>query len=217
LLLTDPSRKSNNRGTEAKYLLTSVAYCGECGRHVVGTNEFTYQLKNGRIRVYPHAYKCPHAGCMKVQRRMADVDEHVTRVVLGVLQREGVRLLGGDPAAAEEAGERIAVLHAKLALAADKFAEGEWTDEQVSRINANLKPKLEAAQAKLRAARPEPTLAAYADSDSAKVAEAWQKADVETRKRIIRLLGMRITINRVGAGNGRAYDPEAVTVDWPSA
>ena len=116
-LLTDPARRSNNRGTEAKYLLTSVAYCGECGGHVVGTNEFTYKLKNGTHPHYPHCYKCPRAGCMKVQRRMADVDEHVTRVVLGVLEREGVRLLGGDPVAAD-GPERIAALEAKLALAA---------------------------------------------------------------------------------------------------
>ena len=29
-LLTDPARRSNNRGTAPRYLLTSVAYCGEC-------------------------------------------------------------------------------------------------------------------------------------------------------------------------------------------
>lgn len=116
-LLTDPARKSNNRGTEVKYLLTSVAYCGECGWLVVGTNEFTYQLKNGRTRVYA-LLQVPYAGCMKVQRRMADVDEHVTRVVLGVLERDGVRLLRGDPVTAEQARERIAALEAKLALAA---------------------------------------------------------------------------------------------------
>jgi hypothetical protein len=44
--------------------------------------------------------------------------------------------------------------------------------------------------------------------------KAWGKADVEIRKRIIRLLGMRITINRVGPGNGREYDPDSVSITW---
>ncbi len=154
-LLTDPARKSNNRGTEAKYLLTSVAYCGECGGHVVGTNEFSYKLKSGRTRLYPHSYKCPRAGCMKVQRRMADVDEHVTRVVLGVLERDGVRLLGGDPVAAESARERIAALEAKLALAADQFADDVITGEQLQRITARLRPDLDAERTRLRQAQPD--------------------------------------------------------------
>ena len=213
-LLTDPGRRSSNRGTEARYLLTSVAHCGECGRHVVGTNEFTYRLKNGRTRVYPHSYKCPHAGCMKVQRRMADVDDHVTRVVLGVLERDGVRLLGGDPIAAEQARERIDALEAKLALAADQFADDAITGEQLKRITERLRPQLAAERSRLAQAQPDSSLADYAGPG---VKEAWAKADVESRKRIIRLLGMRITINRVGPGNGRAYDPESVTMEWRAA
>ena len=212
-LLTDPTRRSNNRGTEAKYLLTSVARCGECGGYVVGTSEFTYVLKSGRTRHYPHSYKCPHPGCMKVQRRMADVDNHVTAVVLGVLARDGVRLLGGDPRAAEQARERIAALKAKLALAADQFADDTLTGEQLQRITARLLPQLRAEQEKLRKAQPpDESLHEYTGPG---VEQAWAKADIETRKRIIRLLGMRITLNRVGPGNGREYDPTSVSIEPP--
>lgn len=210
-LLTDPARKTNNRGTEAKYLLTSVAYCGVCGGHVVGTSEYAYKLKNGRTRVYPHSYKCPASGCMKVQRRMADVDEHVSRVLLGVLQRDGVQLLGGDQQAAEEAGERISALEAKLALAADQFADDTITGDQLQRITERLRPQLDAERTKLRRAQPETALAGFAGPD---VGEAWSRADVETRKQLIRRLGMRITIHPVGPGNARAYDPSSVTVEW---
>lgn len=209
-VLTDPARKTNNRGTAPKYLLTSVAHCGECGGHVVGTNEFTYVLKSGKTRVYAHSYKCPRAGCMKVQRRMADLDDHVSRVVVALLERDGVRLMGGDPVAADAARTRIAELESKLALAADRFASGEWTDDMVSRITAQVRPQLDAERDRLRAAQPaDESLMEFTGPD---VAEAWASADVETKKRIIRLLGMRITINRVGPGNGRGYNPASVTI-----
>lgn len=208
-LLTDPSRRSNNRGTAAKYLLTSVAMCGVCGGHVVGTAEFTYQLKNGRTRVYPHSYKCPSAGCMKVTRRMADVDEHVSAVVVGVLERDGVRLLGGDPVAADSARERIESLEAKLALATDQFADDVIDGMQLKWISERLRPQLKAERVRLATAQPDGGLADFAGPGAG---EAWEAADVEARKRIIRLLGLRITIHPVGPGNGQQYDPDSVTI-----
>jgi len=212
-VLTDPARKTNNRGTAPKYLLTSVAYCGECGGHVVGTNEFTYTLKSGKMRHYPHAYKCPKTGCMKVQRNMADVDNHVERFVLALLARDGVRLLGGDPEAADRARERIAALKAQLDLAVDRFADGEWTDEQVSRLTARVKPQIEAEEAKLRAAQPDPSESEWATSDADRLAAKWKAADVETKKALIRRLRVRVTINRIGPGNASGgYDPDSVTI-----
>lgn len=213
-LLTDPGRRTNNRGTEAKYLLTTLALCGVCGRPLVGTNEYTYVLKSGRTRVYPHTYTCPHAGCMKVRRKMADVDDLVTRVILGVLERDGVRVLGGDPTAATNARERIAALEAKLALVADQFADDKITGDQLRRVSERLKPQLAQERARLAAAQPSPELADFAGNA---VTDAWEKADVETRKRIIRLLGMRITVEPIGSGNGRTFDAESVTIEWSSA
>ncbi|USQ75325.1 recombinase family protein [Ornithinimicrobium cryptoxanthini] len=211
-LLTDPARRTSNRGTEAKYLLTSLAHCGACGRSMVGTNEYSYVLRNGRTRTYAHSYTCPHAGCMKVRRRMADVDDLVTRVVLGVLERDGVQLLGGDPAAATHASDRIAALEAKLALAADQFADDTITSDQLRRVSERLKPQLAQERARLAAAQPSPELAGFAGTG---VADAWETADVETRKRIIRFLAMRITINPIGSGNGSTFDPTSVAIEWP--
>ena len=210
-LLTDPGRRTNNRGTEAKYLLTSIALCGACGKPMVGTNEYTYELKNGRTRVYPHAYACAHAGCMKVRRRMAEVDDLVTRIAVGVLERDGVRLLGGDPTAATHARDRIAALEAKLALAADQFADDTITGDQLRRVSERLKPQLGQERARLAAAQPNPELA---DFTGTTVADTWRAADVETRKRVIRHLGMRITIKPIGSGNGSTFDPESVSIEW---
>ncbi|MGL5825389.1 MAG: hypothetical protein ACRCYU_11325, partial [Nocardioides sp.] len=190
----------------------SIAICGECDRHLVGTAEFTYRLKSGRDRFYPHYYKCPHAGCQKVQRRMADVDGLVNGVVVGVLERDGIRLLGGDPGAATSARDRIEALEAKLALAADQFAEDILSGDQLARITGRLRPQLSAERERLAQAQPTTEMSAYA---GANVAEAWGAADIETRKRILRLLGVRIVVNRIGPGNAREFDPQSVTISWP--
>ena len=211
--LTDPQRRRNNRGTAPRYLLTSIARCGVCRGPVVGTNEFTYTLKNGRERVYPHSYVCRNVGCMKVTRRMADVDRHVTEVVLGVLERDGVKLLGGDPVVEAEARSRIEELEASLDLAVDKFTDGLWTAHQVDRINARLLPQLEAERERLRRAGPSPELEQYAGPG---VREAWHAADIGTKKTLIRVLRMQITINPIGPGRGRRYDPDSVSIKWPN-
>lgn len=46
------------------------------------------------------------------------------------------------------------------------------------------------------------------------MAETWARADVEARKNIIRLMGMRVTIQPVGPGNGRGYDPDSINIEW---
>ncbi|GAA1171267.1 recombinase family protein [Nesterenkonia xinjiangensis] len=222
--LTDPARKTNNRGTAVRYLLTSIAECGECGRYLVGKKGYTYRVKvpplagesepRYRVRTYAAAYTCPHAGCMRVSRPMTDLDEHVSAVVVGYLEREGVRLLGGDAEAAHEARSRVDALEAKLGLAADQFADDIITGDQFQRITGKLRPQLEAARSQLARSMPADGLEGFAGPDAATV---WDGADVEQRRRVLRILGevgLRIRVDRVGSGNGREYDPDSVTVTF---
>ncbi|QYJ04239.1 recombinase family protein [Nocardioides panacisoli] len=223
--LTDPARRANNRGTAIRYLLTGIALCGECDRPVVGTNEFTYKVKGykrknateapTKLRVYPHSYKCPHAGCMKVQRRMSDVDEVVESVVIDLLERNGVKMLGGDPAAAEEARTRIKELRAKLDLAADQFSNDLIDGEQLTRITARVRPELEAERARLHRSEPDDDLSEFT-GDTAR--QAWKRADVERKRRVLRALSdrlkMKIAIDRIGPGNGAEFNPESVPITF---
>lgn len=223
--LTDPSRRANNRGTAVRYLLTGIAACGECGRPMVGTAEFTYEVKvppragttepRTRTRHYPHGYRCAHRGCMKVTGRMSDIDDLVTAVVVGVLERDGVQVLGGDPIAADEARTRVDELKAKLALTADQFADDLITVEQMNRINERLRPQLEAERRRLRQSQPDDSLAAFAGANGA---EAWQTADVESRRHVLNVLaeaiGLTVHVDSVGPGNGREFDPESVRIEW---
>ena len=79
-------------------------------------------------------------------------------------------------------------------------------------MSERLKPQLAEERGRLAAAQPNPELADFAGNS---VDDAWEAADVETRKRIIRLLGMRITIQPIGSGNGRTFDPASVSIGWP--
>ena len=148
---------------------------------------------------------------MKVQRRMADVDQYVESVVVGVLERDGVRVLGGDPTAADQARERIDALEAKLALVADQFTDDHITADQLRRINERLRPDLDAERARLRRSMPDESLGQFAGVSGS---EAWQAADVETRRKVLEVLGIQVTILPVGVGRGRAFDPESVRIAW---
>lgn len=209
--LTDPNRRTS-RSTEAKYLLTSIAECGACGGYLVGTAEFRYRVKGSYVRkdgtrspdktrVYQPSYKCPHAGCQKVSRRMNTVDEFVTRVVVELLEREGLNATGADTAAAESARERIAALEAKLALITDEWTADKITDGQMTRATATLRPQLDAELARLHRAQPMHELAGFTGPGAE---AAWAVADVQDKKAILRTLremvGLTITVDPIGSG-----------------
>lgn len=210
-ILTDPARRTNNRGTAPVYLLTSLAFCGACGKHVVGVKENQATLKSGRVRVYPASYRCPHAGCLGVSRSMVDVDDLVSGSIVKILERDGVRLLGGNPVRAKLASDRINELQARLAIAADAFADGLATADQFRRITAKLRPRIEAERTALAVSQPPMSVTDFTGTGAG---QAWEAADVETRKRLIKLLKMRVTILPVGSGNmSGGFDPASVSIE----
>lgn len=211
--LTDPARRSNNRGTEVKYLLTSKARCGVCGGYLVGKKGYTYRLKNGRDRNYRPSYICQNRGCMKITRDMELVDAVAEGVIVGVLERDGVRALGGDPAAVDEASARIDALDAKLALAADQFADDVITGEQLQRITGRLRPQIEAEKKRRRDALPSSELENLVGPGAG---ATWARLDVERRRAVIDALGIIVTVLPVGAGNKGKAGPESVKIEWRS-
>ena len=42
--------------------------------------------------------------------------------------------------------------------------------------------------------------------------ERWDAADVESRKALLRALGIRVNLERIGPGNGRVYDPDTTVI-----
>ncbi|MBA2507373.1 MAG: recombinase family protein [Nocardioidaceae bacterium] len=202
-MLTDPSRRTT-RGNEVKHLLSGIAKCGidGCG----GTMRVTNARMNGTKHA-PTSYNCRK--CNRVRRKKVDVDELVEAVLVARLERpDGPDLLAGDPAALRDASERVEALQARLDLAADNYAEGKITGEQMTRITAKLRPQLDDSRARLRAAAPSPDLERFAAGD---VQAAWTTADIEVKRAVITML-VEITITP--AGSGGRFAPETVQIEW---
>ena len=207
-LLRDPSRKQNHRGREPIYLLSGLARCGRCGgpmRSLVGR---IAQTKTGEKR-QPPAYGC--SVCFKVRRLRESVDALVEQVVIERLNDPeviGGLFSAGDPGSAREAMESIATIDARLAVAADQFADGAITGDQLKRITAKLRGDRELADARLRAAAPNDRLAAFTRGD---VAEVWAESSMLARREVVDTL---VTVTIEPQGSGRGFDPDAIRVEW---
>lgn len=230
--LTDPARVSNKGDTALKYLLTWLVSCGACGQPMVGTKEYEYTVKGyqrvdgtrspSRKRVYPAAYKCQHAGCMAVSRRMDVVDEFVEHSVVALLEAEGVEVLGGDQQAVTEAQERIEAIKARRSRLSDlalvPVEEGGLDDEQFRRQNAKLAADLKTEQDRLSAARP---AEGFDEFTSKKASTVWADASV-TRKRavilaLMQMTGLTISVDPVGSGvfsDSEASPYIGIRIDW---
>ena len=203
-MLRDPMRRKNPGGSEVVHLLSGIARCGRCG----GTLRGAAAHQSGRKR-QPRAYFC--TSCYKLRRKADSVDEVVESVVVARLSKsDAASLFGGDPDAVRKAKEEKATVEARMAIAADQFADGAITGLQLERISAKLKPQLVAAERSIQAHGPSPELRQFAGS---KAAGAWASASIDKKRAVIDAI-MEVTI--LPSGAGKSFDPGQVRVEWKS-
>ena len=196
--LSDPARRTST-GTAAKHLLSGIARCGVCGA----------TLRVAHNRRMP-SYRCSENGC--VIRRQADVDDLVTRVVVGRLaRRDAVDLLTPDHSLERAAAiAQAEQLRGRLDLAADQYADGVIDGRQLERITAKLRPQLAQAEARSRVVDSAPLVDGLAGRED--VAEVWGRLSLSRRRTIVAAL-MNVTLHRTRQG-ARTFDPEAVIIEW---
>lgn len=226
-ILSDPRRLKHNRGTAVKYLFSNLIHCAECDGKLVTTAPRTLTVKvkrkggyEAKERAYPGKYACKNRGCSSVSRHMDDLDQYFTERILTILERDGVRIMGGSPGAYESAKSRMDSIEAKLALTADQFADDLITAEQFQRITRRLKPQLEQARAELQQSLP--AAQGLADFAGPNARQAWNDADLEHRREVIKMLienGMKMIVynvgrRRLGEVPPPPSDPENVRVLW---
>lgn len=210
-ILTDPSRRTT-RGNEPKRLLSGMLLCGKCGgkcRARLGL-PITRDENGKPLTRAPEYYECEK--CFGVRTTVKNVDHQANRLILEKLSGEdGPNLLAEDPTAAREGRVELEELRAKLDNAADLFADGEIDREQLRRITARTRPRIEAAERKVAAAMPSPAVARLANRAETIVA-AWDGLDLITRRDVVAALAT-FTLAPAPA-KGAKWSPKRLEVRW---
>lgn len=197
-LLRAPERRTQ-RDAARKHLLTfGIGECGVCG---------------GPLRVKSaNYYMCANKGCVWRVRR--PVDELVNAVLVERLSRpDAASIFDSDDSGAAEAREEVEALRARLAGAADEYAYGNISLEQMTRINSRLRPELEAAEERLQRLQ-RPILPTIVDGLQGERAGAvWAELPVTAKRAVMRVLGLSVAIMPRN-GRGPGFDPRDVVFRW---
>lgn len=199
-LLRDPARRTGTGNGRAVHLLSGIARCGRCDD---GGRIHTLAANDGTRRVYV----CRR--CLRIRRDQRHVDELVIAVVCDLLAGPDAAAIFTPPEdeSATAAAADVAALRARMDNAADSFAQGLIDQRQLTRITAQLRPKLEQAEAVVRARATTPDLVDLARAD---IAEVWPSLPLDRRRTAIRhLLDVTILPTVRGAG---VFRPEHVRV-----
>ena len=201
---TNPARKIEGTGRPPSHLLTGIATCSLCGgkMRVIPARE----KKHGESK--RAGYSC--RDCYKTYRDQASVDSLISDLMVARLSAPEF-LAGfdtGDRAAETDARNAIATVDARLDIAADQFAEGIITGDQLRRITERLRADRDRFSASLAAAMPR-TLPAILAGDNP--ATHWEAASLEARRVAIDAL---MTVTILPTRRGRVFDPESVRIEW---
>lgn len=192
--LTSPSRRVRTFSGR-KYLLSGLALCGACGKTI------TSQISSRGQR----QYGCYH--CRKVSRSGPKLDTVIVETVIRRLSREdAVELLATDEEVDRDAlVEQRRALKDRLAQLGKDFANAppEFTQAALNDVNE----KLDAINAVLD----DPGKARMFEGliGAEDVHAAWESLDLGRQRTVVDAL-MTITINTVGKGSGRVFDPDAI-------
>jgi site-specific DNA recombinase len=202
-LLRDPARRQN-KGAPRRHLLSGIARCGLCGGVMRVTAGTVY-----RGKTVPPKYQC--RDCLRVARKQSSVDEYVIAALVERLSRPDalIALATGRPERAQELRDLIADASARMELAADEFADGALTGEQLRRINAKLQPKIDAWQAEMSTCAPREGLLELTGPEAA---TRWVDAALDVQRAVIDML-MSITV--LPSRSGVPFDGATqMRIDW---
>lgn len=193
-----------------KHLLSwgEIAICGVCLGHL------RVALKgNAKRGTRRPTYVCAgNSGC--VGRNEAALDEWVGKAVVRLLFRpDALDVFKQDDSAALAALERAEGLKARQAVAADDYAAGLITREQLVRITQSLTAQIAEAQAEARRLRPAIDLAVFDGLVGPKAAERWEALEVGQKRRVLEGMGLRLKVfpaHRRGPG----FDHTTVEMRW---
>lgn len=210
-LLTDPNRAQGTGGRTPVHLLSGLAVCGRCGDTLGGRMKRIpgWTPKPGqKSKPVKAAYAC--GTCHKVRRIQEPVDEFVTEVILRRLEQPDAAQLfsQGDTGAAQKARDAIEAIDARLATAADQFADGVLTGDQLRRITERLRADRTAHERTVAESMP---ARVPVDVAGPLARQTWAGLHIDNRRAIIDALAVVVIEPQ---GSGRAFDPDLVRIVW---
>lgn len=202
-LLTDPARRTNHRGPGFRHLLSGIATCGKCGG-------LMKRITRGQRTHLEHlaAYSCKE--CNGIRRLQAPLDEYVSALVIERLSRPDavLALTSGDEEAVKTARAELDLVNAKLATAADQFAEDIITADQLRRVTEKLRIRVAECEAKISAEMPGPSIETLAGPDAA---ERWNNAAMDVKRQVVsQLMNIRV----MPSDRRRGFNPDFIEITW---
>lgn len=201
--LNDPERIKHALGRTPLYLLTSIAKCGFCGGTMRMTRARVVSGKNA-----PDQYNCKD--CFKVRRKREPVDQIVTGAVIARLGDPKIMVALSKDTKGElpRLRDKLDGLKARLDVAADQFAEGTITGDQLKRINSKIMPDLDETKRRVGHLEGTNPVLALIGRDAA---QSWENAPLEIQRQVIDAL---MTVIIMPAGSGGHFNPELIKIEW---
>ncbi len=193
------------RPGQRQHLLTwgDVATCGVCGSWLrVGVRG------NARYGKKAELYLCDQKE--HVGRNKAALDGYVRDLVVERLSRaDAADLFETDGTEAVALLERLDGLRAKQSLAADDYAAGLITRDQLVRITEALAKQITEAQAELRRMQPTTDLSVLDGLVGPQAAERWDGLTVPQQRHVLEALGLRLEVHPV-TRRGPGFDQDSI-------
>jgi site-specific DNA recombinase len=191
-------RRRLQQSTKAKHLLSGLARCGRCGTALYATKG------TGHL-----TYKCPSC---RLARRVSQVDELVTEVVIGRLSQPDAASIFATDADLDELRAEVVGLRDRRDGLAELMADGLLSRDAVAQQAGRLTRRIAEVESRIIAALGDSPVAQLADSVD--VAAAWEALDVRARKAVIDAL---MTVTVLPAGRGARFSVEQVEIEWKTS
>ncbi len=209
-LFADPARRvKGGGGMPAKTLMVHIARCHYCGQPL---KRVVVRRENKADAV---KYHCHFRGCYKTTISQPGLDAYVQEVALAWFEQPAnlARLTATDGddwlQQAHTVEEELSGLQQRLDEAADRYAAGELALSMLTRIEQQLRPKIEQAQRALVPPITDDRIRALVTAGD--VRASWSELALVEQRKIIKAL-FDVRVQRTANRGQNAFEPERVLI-----
>jgi site-specific DNA recombinase len=207
-ILEDPARVAL-RGGVSRYLLTGLVFCALCGKGMVGGRR---AHSKGGQRVYTCRGDWPYAGCRRVSRQAAPVEELICEALFRAAETPKLASLRNgdidDPT--RELNEQLARDQGLLDRLDDKVAQELISEPAAKRNRAAIEKRME----ETRARRDRLQHGRVVAHVPANLRQVWPMLTLERQRAILAAVIERIEVHPQSSRSSGGFDPEAIKAFW---